>query len=397
MTQLTGSTTTPANYKLLGLDHLRAIAISFVFIYHYGGMFAHPNWIHTIGTFGWTGVDLFFVLSGYLISSQLFLKIAKEKTISFRVFFIKRFFRIIPAYLTVVALYFLFPFLREKEGLAPLWKYLTFTQNLALDVRTQGTFSHAWSLCIEEQFYLFLPLILILLVSIKGIKKGYVLLLLLFIVGFLARLYSWNVLVSPFVADDNFWVYWHKWIYYPTNCRLDGLLTGVSIAAIFQFRPKIKNTIIQYGNQLLLAGLVVLTGAYFLCINQSSFNATIFGFPLVSLGYGLMILGAISPTSFLYKFDSRVTANIASLSFALYLTHKIVIHITQEQFSKLNIDKDSGLMFLICIATSLLGALIMNRLIEKPFLRLRDKVLCATKSGRPQELVHNGVEEYKLN
>ncbi|HAH25401.1 MAG TPA: acyltransferase [Prolixibacteraceae bacterium] len=395
MTQLTGSSS--PNFKLLGLDHLRALAISFVFIYHYGGMFAHPQWIHTIGTFGWTGVDLFFVLSGYLISSQLFLKIAKGKAISFREFFLKRFFRIIPAYLVVVVLYFSFPFLREKEALAPLWKYLTFTQNLGLDARYMGTFSHAWSLCIEEQFYLFLPLTLILLANFKAIKKGYILLVLLFVAGFLARLYSWNALVSPFVNDDNFWAYWHKWIYYPTNCRLDGLLTGVSIAAIFQFKPQLKNTIIQYGNQLLGTGLLLLTGAYFLCINQSSFNASIFGFPLVSLGYGLLIVGAISPTSFLYKFDSRVTGTIASLSYALYLTHKIIIHVTQELVSKLNISKDSTLMFLICLATCLLGALLMNRLIEKPFLRLRDKVLSVTKSGRLEELSKSGMEEYKLN
>lgn len=397
MNQLTRSALPPANFKLLGLDHLRALAISFVFIYHYGGMFAHPEWIHTIGTFGWTGVDLFFVLSGYLISSQLFLKIAKGRKISFREFFLKRFFRIIPAYLVVVVLYFSFPFLREREALAPLWKYLTFTQNLGLDARSQGTFSHAWSLCIEEQFYLFLPLILILLVSIKGIKKGYILLLLLFVAGFMARLYSWNVLVSPFVNDDYFWAYWHKWIYYPTNCRLDGLLTGVSVAAIFQFKPRVKETIVQYGNQLLGTGLLLLTGAYFLCINQSSFNASIFGFPLVSLGYGFLILGAISPTSFLYHFDSKVMATIASLSYALYLTHKIIIHVTQEQFSKLNISKDSTLMFLICLATCLLGALLMNKLIEKPFLRLRDKVLSGTKAGSPMELTKTGVEDFKLN
>jgi peptidoglycan/LPS O-acetylase OafA/YrhL len=55
----------------------------------------------------------------------------------------------------VVALYFCFPYVREREALAPLWKYLTFTQNLELDISSQGTFSHAWSLCIEEQFYSF--------------------------------------------------------------------------------------------------------------------------------------------------------------------------------------------------------------------------------------------------
>jgi peptidoglycan/LPS O-acetylase OafA/YrhL len=71
----------------------------------------------------------------------------------------------------VLAIYFLIPAAKEREALAPLWKYLTFTQNIGLDVSTKGAFSHAWSLCIEEQFYLFLPLILIGLVNLRVIKK----------------------------------------------------------------------------------------------------------------------------------------------------------------------------------------------------------------------------------
>ena len=62
--------------KLYGLDHLRALAISFVFLFHYfilsGGQ---PEWLPSFAKFGWTGVDLFFVLSGFLISSQLFAQI----------------------------------------------------------------------------------------------------------------------------------------------------------------------------------------------------------------------------------------------------------------------------------------------------------------------------------
>lgn len=114
--------------KLFGLDHLRALAIIMVFVFHYGHIFPHPGWTNSISSFGWTGVDLFFVLSGYLIASQLFASVAKTGTFSLKEFFIKRFSRILPAYFVVVALYFLFPLLREHEALAPLWKYLTFTQ-----------------------------------------------------------------------------------------------------------------------------------------------------------------------------------------------------------------------------------------------------------------------------
>lgn len=144
---------TNSSEKLFGLDHLRTLAILFVFLFHYFILSeGQPEWLPDFAKFGWTGVDLFFVLSGFLISSQLFAQIKLERAISFRVFFLKRFFRIIPAFLITVGLYFCFPIFREKESLPPIWKFLTFTQNLGLDLKDFGTFSHAWSLCVEEHF-----------------------------------------------------------------------------------------------------------------------------------------------------------------------------------------------------------------------------------------------------
>ena len=371
-----------AETKLFGLDHLRTLAITLVFLFHFGHQFPHPEWTESAGKFGWTGVDLFFVLSGYLISSQLFTKIAGGNNISYREFFLKRFFRIIPAYLFVVAVYFCFPYTHERSTLAPLWKYLTFTLNLGLDLRTQGTFSQAWSLCIEEQFYLFLPLILIALVYFKAIRKGAWLLAALFLSGFAIRFFVYQHFAAPFAKSDDFDVLWTKWIYYPTYCRLDGLLVGVSIAALFQYRPLLKNKITQYGNRLLLLSLLILTGSYFLFRESQSLDASVFGFPLVSIGFGMMILGAISPTSFLYKFKSNITTTIATLSYAIYLTHKFIIHITQDQLAGFGIPKESNLMFFICTVTVILGAFVMNKLIEKPFLKLRDKVLQKKHAGK---------------
>lgn len=106
-------------HHLNGLDHLRAFAILFVFLYHYQ-FFGHPDWEKNISQFGWTGVDLFFVLSGYLIAGQLFASIKRNAPIHLHEFFIKRFFRIIPAYLVMLALYSLFPLLRERDPLSPL-------------------------------------------------------------------------------------------------------------------------------------------------------------------------------------------------------------------------------------------------------------------------------------
>jgi len=366
------------DHKLLGLDHLRALAITLVFFYHLR-QFGHPDWEGKICGFGWTGVDLFFVLSGFLIAGQLFARIANNKAISLKEFFLKRIFRIIPAYLTIVLLYALFPILRESQPLAPLWRYLTFTLNIWLNRDVCNTFTHSWSLCVEEQFYLILPAIIVLCTYFKIGKKAAWIIIILFIAGFVIRIWSWDTLVKPVLSADGGYNVWLKYIYYPTYTRLDGLLVGVSIAGIFTFYPQVKTRLNNYGNTLLLAGIVVLIGAGFLCSVQSTFNASVFGYPLVSLGYGAVVAGAVCPSCILYKFKSKLTAGLATLSYSIYLIHKIMLHVCQMEFSKLGIDKNSNLMMLLGIACSIAGALLLRYIVEKPFLRIRDKILAGWK------------------
>ncbi len=274
----------------------------------------------------------------------------------------------------VLAIYFCIPYFREWEALPPLWKYLTFTQNLGLDIRGNRTFSHAWSLCIEEQFYLVLPLTLIALVHLKVGRKGALLLASLFVFGFAARLYCWQRFVAPVADTDAFTAQWYKWIYYPTWGRLDGILCGVTIAALFQFFPEAMLRISKHGNKLVLLSLMLLSGAYWLCLDSHSWPASIFGFPLVSAEYGVMVAAAISPSCFLYKFRSVVTEKVAAWSFAIYLVHKGMIHIVQVEFVKSGLAADGNLMLLFCIAGSVAGALLLHFTIEQPFMKLRKKI-----------------------
>ncbi|WP_307304512.1 acyltransferase family protein [Epilithonimonas hungarica] len=358
--------------KFYGLDNLRAFAIIFVFLFHYfilsGG---EPEWLPDVARFGWTGVDLFFVLSGFLISSQLFQEVKNDGQLSLKNFFLKRVFRILPAYFFTVGLYFCLPFFRERESLPPFWKFLTFTQNLGLNLKDEGTFSHCWSLCVEEHFYLFLPLILMLIVSGKWMKRAYWVLVLFFIFGIAIRIYSYNDLYMPNMADESNWMYWYKYVYYPTYNRLDGLLAGVLIAGLYHFYPKVWNRISPFGNLILCFGLMILVSAYFLCENQMSFEASVFGFPLIALGYGLFVLGAIAPTSFLYKWNSTILSRIATLSYAVYLTHKGVVHMTHQLFE--NYEIDSNLMLMICMMTCIGFAQVIHLVVEKPFMKLRKR------------------------
>jgi peptidoglycan/LPS O-acetylase OafA/YrhL len=360
--------------KFAGLDHLRAFAILLVFCFHYPAT-EIPEWLADIKDFGWTGVDLFFVLSGFLIARQLFQQIKNKNWIG--PFFIKRILRIFPVYFFVVAIYFIFPGFREKEALASLWKFLTFTQNIGLDPGINGTFSHAWSLCVEEQFYLFFPLILLLLIYLKIEKKGFYIILFFFVFTCLFRLFLWYNYIDPLIkTDGNYSKFWITWIYYPTYTRLDGLLVGISIAGIYIFLPKTKLLLAKYGNLLLVLGTGILMSAYFICMPQVGFNANIFGFPIVAIGYGFLVAAAISPACILYKFKSPVTASIATLSYSVYLIHKAIRHLCHNHLSNYwGIEKQSVLMFFICLAAAFLGALLLRYTIEKPCLKLRDYLL----------------------
>jgi len=362
--------------RLHGLDHLRAIAIILVMIFHFGK--GVPSWLEPVKQIGWTGVDLFFVLSGYLIGYQLLKEISNTNTISFKRFYIKRFFRIIPAYVAVLILYYSLPNLREGSGLPPLWKFLMFTQNFGLDAQSQNSFSHAWSLCIEEQFYLLLPITIFIIFYFK-LRKGTIYLIAsLIILGVVFRMYNWNEYVQPFIESGNkkqmVFGFIEK-IYYPSYNRMDGLTIGVGIAAIFSFKPKLRDFLTKHGNIVLVVGLGFFIFAYQVSMNFISYKTAIYGFPLFSVAYGLIVIAAISPSSILYRFKSKTTFIIATLSYGIYLSHKQLFHLTKIGIEKAGIDNIEIWIFWICAGIALVGGLILHLIIEKPFLELRRKIL----------------------
>jgi peptidoglycan/LPS O-acetylase OafA/YrhL len=127
-------------------------------------------------------------------------------------------------------------------------------------------------------------------------------------------------------------------------------------------------------------GLICFAASFFICRDQLSATATIFGFSIVALTFGLFVLSAVMPHSILFRFKSVITKNLATLSYSLYLSHKGIIHITQLFLKGSGIAGNSEWMFLICISSCLGGALLMRVFIEKPALKLRNRII-ARKSG----------------
>lgn len=153
------------------LDGLRGVAVLLVFVFHYGGgLRAHNVWMRGFGYLteaGWVGVDLFFALSGFLITGLLVEDLASPRVL--RNFYARRALRILPLYFVALAVCALTALLlgSRPAQLAPILIYLGFLQNLppllepALHTPPPLPLHHLWSLAVEEQFYLVWPLLVL--------------------------------------------------------------------------------------------------------------------------------------------------------------------------------------------------------------------------------------------
>jgi peptidoglycan/LPS O-acetylase OafA/YrhL len=374
--------------RVPGLDLMRGIAIVWVMLFHF--RYAHlPEVFYWPARYGWMGVDLFFVLSGYLIGSQLMRPYLKGSTLSLRGFYFRRAFRILPAYLAVLALYFTVPGFREAPGLSPAWQFLTFTENFRINYAVDQAFSHVWSLCVEEHFYLVLPLLVLVLMRKPRFGKALAVILAILAFGVAIRGYIYVHQLRPLLlaGDDGFYLRYTEAIYYPTYTRLDGLLAGVVLACLKTFRPLWWEKMMSSGYLLLLSGLLSCGCAMWLFLDRFGLSGTVVGFPLMSLGLGLLVASSISPQIVgglesvlpgawgkqLRSYSARSFSVMATLAYSLYLTHKEIGHLCREHFGQY-VQAGGWSAFAVIFSASIIAATLLYWTVERPFLRLRERL-----------------------
>lgn len=359
-----------------GLDLLRALAIVVVMLYH---LSSHGIDVTGPGRHGWMGVDLFFVLSGYLIGWPVLRDLAAGRTPDWTGFVVGRAWRILPAYLAVLALYFALPLAlpawREADAMPPVWQFLTFTMNVLPEHLTQRAYSHAWSLCVEEHFYLLFPLVAWLLARrgrMPGVLATSAGAALLFGAGMLLRDWEWRHAIAPHLAPggdiaraiDGY----VGSIYSPTWTRLDGLLAGVLLAALRAFRPAWWTHVLSHGWALLGVGLALLAAAT--QVDVLGHTGAVFLYPLVALGCACLLLGALSPRTPLGRRALPGARMIALLAFSLYLTHRQVYAWLDGVAGDLTANAPFS-AFVLYNGASLAVAALLYAAVERPGLRMR--------------------------
>ncbi|HEY7403361.1 MAG TPA: acyltransferase [Candidatus Angelobacter sp.] len=359
--------------RLPGLDLMRGLAILWVMPFHLR-FTTMPSVLYGIGRTGWMGVDLFFVLSGYLIGSQLLRPYLSGSQPSLGGFYLRRAFRVLPAFLAVLLLYLLVPSFREAPSLSPVWQFLTFTENLRIDYLHDQAFSHVWSLCVEEHFYLVLPLLILVLMRKPSFAKALAAVIAILLFGFVVRACVYHFQLQPLLnaEDDTFTVRYVEKIYYPTYTRLDGLLMGVILALIKTFRPAWWRSMMAQGYLLLAVGLGLCSLAIWIFHDRFGFTGAVAGFPLLSLGLALIVASSLSPRCVLSRV--RGFALPATLAYSLYLTHKEIGHLDTLYLNRLLSPSTPWINFTVMFLTSFIAAGVLYLVIERPFLRLRERI-----------------------
>ena len=366
----------PPSARAPGPDLLRAVAIAWIMLYH-----LESHGLRLPGrliAYGWMGVDLFFVLSGYLIGWQLLRPWALGTPPAWRPwwtqFMLRRALRILPAYGTVLALYVLLPASREAELMRPLWQFLTFTINVLPGAPEARAFSHAWSLCVEEHFYVLLPPVAWWLARRPAAGKTVAVALGVLLGCMLLRAWLWRQELAPLQGQGAYVGRFIALIYMPSPVRLDGLLMGVMLAVVRGFRPAWWAALMARGTLLLGAGMAGLALAMWLLRGVPDFAGIVFGYPLLSCSLACVLAGCLSEQSWPGRWRVPGAAALATLAFSLYLTHKQVYHALDAYLGDA-LGGSPVLVFCLYNGAALLAAAALYWLVERPGLRLRTRLL----------------------
>ncbi len=367
-----------SNKRIHELDGIRGIAILMIIVWHYyncqtTGANAKPTvaLFNQATSFLWSGVDLFFTLSGFLIGGILIER--RNDPRFYSDFFIRRACRILPVYITLLLAFFVLRGALDPNRYYWLFHesmsdiaYLTFTQNILMG--QSGTFGGhflgiTWSLSVEEQFYLAMPALLFLF----GFKNWMKLLV--------ALLFLAPVLRAAFPGFHTF---------VNTPFRMDSLLMGVTVALATR-DPSISGFLKQYQRTIGLIALILFTG-----ILASSIKGGL-GFlshTFYAVFYSCLILYAVtakgeSSTAF---FRSATLRFFGRISYALYMFHQAVsgllhgaILMSHPTFDNL----ESKQVTLLALATSIALATLSCYTLEKYFLNVGASAIAKRKLAVP--------------
>ena len=355
--------------RAIGLDLLRAAAILMVLFYHawifVAGFFPRAGLLFL---FGYWGVELFFVLSGFLIGGILITKVLQAETFSLNMlvdFWKRRWIRTIPVYLIALLINFLSINYLVAYPTTFDFRYLFFLQNINLP--HPGFFPEAWSLSVEEWFYISLPLGVLLAFIIPAKNKENRLLMVFLLLLCLFTYFRYTQFLGQFELSA-----WDKNIRKVVAFRLDALMYGVLAAWFFKTKSKL---VLPFKNTLLIVGMLLVPLAYFIFYKKYfPFFNVVFFTSISSLGFALSLFyfaNWTGPKNI--KLVNGITF-LSVISYSLYLIHYTFLFRILNNFIIASTLLNACVLLISYLLLSILLAILFHYYFEKPFLKIKEKM-----------------------
>lgn len=326
-----------SNRYIHSVDGLRAVAVIAVLLYHLG-----IDWIPG----GFLGVDLFFVISGYVITGLILDSIARSGTLDLRAFYLSRIRRLVPALIAMVVFTTLFIGVYAPDTvrrfIADIPYVLTGSMNWALVSRQQDYFEaigrppllqHTWSLAVEAQFYLIWPLVLLFILRYFG-KKNIPFAALAIALASGVALFAYSIRIDTQESAISH-------VYFGTDTHSIGLFLGSALAVSWQPQNLSKEITKRAQDFVDFIGVIGLLGllSTFLFINESDPTLYRIAFPLSALFGCATLISVVHPASrFAPILSTRPLIWIGERSYGIYLWHWIVFQLTRPSIDLVGDD-----------------------------------------------------------
>ncbi|MFC5453454.1 acyltransferase family protein [Prosthecobacter fluviatilis] len=359
------------NKRNEGLDLIRAVAVILVLLRHMepcpsGGAVWWSDLVNLARCGGWIGVDLFFVLSGYLVSGLLFQEWKRQGSVSVGRFLIRRGFKIYPPLWLLLIVTVSFRWV--SKGTWDSQKFaaeILFVQNY-----WPGLWPHTWSLAVEEHFYLGLALLTAILLRNRKVDENpFRNIPKLFIVLGLLCL-AMRILTAYLVVK-----YDHRIQMFPTHLRLDSLGFGVLLSWFRVYGAQhIQTRMQRWALYLRPASLLVLGWPFVVPIEGNQWILTL-GFTLIYLAAGVWVWLCCSWNLPANNFSVRALSRIGFHSYSIYLWHFAVQWWLLEPMKNRLGENTWSHMLLsaLYILASIFVGIAVAKFVEVPVLRLRDR------------------------
>lgn len=333
------------------LDILRGIAVLLVLGYHY-------KYVAVWSKIGWMGVDLFFVLSGFLISGLLFNEYKRFGNIRMGRFLIRRGFKIYPAFYVLVIFTGVDCLMTQGRIPKAILGEVFFLQNYWMHM-----WPHTWSLAVEEHFYWMLPVLLIVMTKKSKNKENPFGGIPWVFVGLAITCLALRVL-------ENSWGVQAAALKYQTHLRIDSLFAGVALGYYRHFRPELFARAAQ--KPLWVPGLLLLVPAFIFNLGTPVMDTI--GFSSLYAGFSCLVVWAVEQRASRAR-TARSLAWTGRYSYSIYLWHFPIGFLVFNGSPSLP-------LFLLYLATAVGFGAGMSELIEVPHLKLRDRWFPSRSSAK---------------